>query len=155
MKFWITILSFLFLGFSSVSGQNLDWTSFSELNEKFRGEPKPLLVFIHADWCKYCAMQENNTFSDPDIVDYLNENFYCLKLNGETKEEISFLNRKYAFSFTGAGQGQHQLAEFLGKKEGSLSYPTTVILSESFQLTARENRFLDREDLIQVLNGGR
>lgn len=156
MKIWMSLLPFFFAGYLSVSAQSqtLAWTPFTELNEKLRENPKPILVFIHTDWCKYCLMQEKNTFTDPEIVDYLNEQYYCLKLNGETKESLRFLNRNYSYISTGAGTGQHQLAELLGKKEGVLTYPTTVILSNSFQLQARESGFLDKNQLISMLRLG-
>ncbi|MEM8888801.1 MAG: thioredoxin family protein [Bacteroidota bacterium] len=145
------LLPLLFSSPQSLLSQELNWTSFEELAELQRKEARPLMVFIHADWCKFCLMQENNTFSDKEIADYLNENYYVLKLNGESKEAIRFLGREYNFTSSGAGTGQHQLAELLGKVEGSLTYPTTVMLSPEFQLKGREVGFLNSDAFIALL----
>jgi len=151
MKIAMLLFSLLLPGYLLSPAQQLTWTAFEELEEKIRENPKPLLIFIRTDWCKYCAMQEHITFRDSEIVAYLNEHYYCLDLNGEMKEEINFLNRSYGYTSTGAGTGQHELAAFLGKKEGVLSYPTTVILSKNFEIIARESGFLDKDRLIANL----
>ena len=151
MRVLMILIPLLFSTPPALLSQELSWTSFEELSELQRKEARPLLVFIHADWCKFCLMQENNTFSDQEIAQYLNENYYVLKLNGESKEAIRFLGREYTFTSSGSGTGQHQLAELLGKVDGSLTYPTTVILSPEFQLKGRENGFLNKDAFIGLL----
>lgn len=151
MRLLMIFLPLLFSLPNSLLSQELNWTSFEELVELQRKEARPLMVFIHADWCKFCLMQENNTFSDKEIAEYLNEHYYVLKLNGESKEAIRFLGREYSYTSSGVGTGQHQLAELLGKINGTLSYPTTVILSPEFQLKGRENGFLNKDAFISLL----
>lgn len=151
MRVLMILLPLLFSTHPSLFSQELKWTNFEDLPELQRKESRPVLVFIHADWCKFCMMQENNTFSDREIAQYLNENYYVLKLNGEDKSSIKFLGREYRYTSSGAGTGQHQLAELLGKVDGELSYPTTVILSPEFQLKGRENGFLNKDAFIGLL----
>lgn len=151
MRNLMIFLPLLFSVPHSLLSQELKWTNFEQLVELQRKEARPLMVFIHADWCKFCLMQENNTFTDKEIAQYLNENYYVLKLNGESQEAIRFLGREYRYKSSGAGTGQHQLAEFLGKVDGRLSYPTTVILSPEFQLKGRENGFLNKDEFISLL----
>lgn len=142
---------FITLGSSQLYSQEVNWTSFDELNEKMREEARPIMIFIQADWCKFCAMQENNTFTDKDIVIKLNSEYYNLKLNGEGENEIIFLNRTYRFKPSGAKTGTHELAEFLGKEDGKVTYPTTVVLSKFFQPVYRSSGFINSKTMNEVI----
>ena len=44
-------------------------------------ENKLLLVKFYADWCVPCKWMDETTFSDPDIVNKINNNFVALKVN--------------------------------------------------------------------------
>jgi thioredoxin-related protein len=153
MKFYrlyITVFMLLFFSFQS-GAQTLDWTAFEHLNDSIRKAPKPILVFIQAEWCKFCEMQEKNTFTNSEVVKKLSGDFYALKLNGESKSPIKFLNRTYSYKSSGSQIGTHQLAEFLGKKDGELVYPTTVLLTPELNVTTRETGFINSDDLLKLL----
>ncbi|NJO02331.1 MAG: thioredoxin fold domain-containing protein [Bacteroidia bacterium] len=135
----------------TVQAQNIGWTAFGHLSDSLRAERRPVLVFIYADWCKYCRMQERITFSSPDLVHRLNKSFYCLRLNAEERENRHFLGRSYHYEPSGTGTGQHQLAGLLGKQQGTLTLPTTVLLSSDLQIVARLPGFLERASLEAVL----
>ena len=67
----------LFLFSFSLQAQDVNWVTFEELPKLTYKEAKPILIFIHTDWCKFCLMQEENTFSDSVVVKELNEHYYC------------------------------------------------------------------------------
>ena len=147
MKFLLSFLFFFVLSLSTIA-QSADkkvvnWLDFNELPAKLREERKPILVFIHTNWCKFCLMQQNTTFTDPQTVALLNREYYCLKLDAEHKEAIRFLNRDYQAQ----SGGYHQLAELLGKENGELTFPTTLLLSENLQLKRRQTGFINTENL--------
>ncbi|MBI34281.1 MAG: thioredoxin family protein [Flavobacteriales bacterium] len=127
-------------------GQEINWVTFDELPSLSQKEPKPVMVFIHTDWCKYCLMQEKVTFRDSSVVSQLNENYYCIKLNAESNEKIYFLNRMY----TKKGN-THSLSWVLGAQNNELTFPTTVALSPQFQITNRWVGYLSKEQL-RVVN---
>jgi thioredoxin-related protein len=106
-----------------VKGQALKWTALEHLQDSLRAQARPLMVFIHTDWCKYCQMQQKTTFRDPELVDILNQKFYCLRLNAEEQKALKFLGRTYA---SGASGRFHSLARMLGLENGKLLFPTTV-----------------------------
>lgn len=135
MKKTITIWAILCLLFSigKVDGQTMSWTSIENLKDSLRANPKPILVFIHTDWCKYCKMQENITFQKPKLAASLSKNFYCIKINAESEEELAFLGRIYK---PGKSGDYHSLAKMLGSKNEKLLFPTTVFyapLTQSFE----------------------
>lgn len=140
MRNVIAILSFVLS--LNLSAQEINWVSFEELPLLEQKEQRPIMVFIHTDWCKYCLMQEQQTFKDSVIVEDLNNNYYCVKLNAESDETISFLNRDYNKS-----GNTNALSWILGAQNNQLSFPTTVTLSPQFQLTNRWVGYLSKEDL--------
>lgn len=135
----------------SAQAQQINWTAFEDLNDSLRKDRKPVMIFVHTDWCKFCKMQDNNTFSDPLVASLLNQHFYCLRLDAEDKREIQFLNRHYRFKPSGAGTGYHQLAEFLAMQNGDMSFPTTVFLSKDFQPVKQLKGFYRASELQRIV----
>ena len=127
----------------SIKAQEINWVTFEELPALSQEKQKPIMVFIHTDWCRYCLMQEQNTFSDSSVVADLNENYYCVKLNAESDSTISFLNRDY-----NKNGNTHALSWVLGAQDNQLSFPTTVTLSPYFQITNRWVGYISKEELI-------
>ncbi|MFN8348443.1 MAG: thioredoxin family protein [Spirosomataceae bacterium] len=154
MRKLVAILIFSWVGLcrSEVKAQTLRWTSFEHLTDSLRKERRPLLIFIHTDWCKYCKMMEMKTFSDPAVVQALNNRFYCLDLDAEEARTLPFLNKSYRFKPSGVNTGIQELAEVLGAENGKLSYPTTVFFDQNLQLQSRRVGVLEAKQLRQVLN---
>ena len=144
------LVFFIALSFASTRAQQITWLSFEEVQKKMRVDPKPVVIFIHTDWCRYCAMQESNTFTDPLVTKKLTLDYYAIRLNAEEKSDITFLNRKYRYRT--AGTGYHELAELLGKENGQLTFPTTLILSESFTMIDRSIGFISSESFLKKIH---
>lgn len=106
------------------------------------------MIFVRTSWCKYCKMQENTTFRDPELVDLLNENFFCLKLDAESTGQIDFLGRAYAYDVSG---GYQELAQMLGKRDGQLIFPTTVLLSRELNLVSRLSGLQKAKDIVRLI----
>lgn len=145
------IVLFGLLGVRTQAQTNL-WTSFEDLTDSLRKERKPVLVFIHTDWCTYCKMMELRTFSDATVASKLQEKFYCVRLNAEETQPITFLQRTYKFKPTGVKTGVHELAQVLGTEKGKLSYPTTVFFDQNLQLQARMVGALEAKRLDKALD---
>lgn len=138
---------FLLWAASGLQAQEVNWLSFDALQDSLRAHPKPVLIFIHTDWCKYCALQDHNTFGKTKVLKQLNQEYYAVRLNAETKESITFLNRSYQ----GGTDRYHELAQFLGRSEGQLSFPTTLLFSRHLQLQHRLTGFVSATDLQALL----
>lgn len=109
----------------------VNWMTFEEAVEASKSEKKKIFIDVYTDWCGWCKVMDKNTFSQKNIAEYLNENFYPVKLDGEQKESIEF--RGTTFKFVASGRnGYHQLAAAL--LQGKLSYPTVVFLDEDFNM---------------------
>lgn len=114
--------------------------------------PRPLVVFITADWCGYCKVMKNKVFKNPAVAQKLGEDFYYAELNGERHDPIVFGNRTYRFQPTGLGIGTHELATLLGTVEGKLNYPTLVILTADDEILYRYSGYLNSQELLELLS---
>jgi thioredoxin-related protein len=68
-------------GLSSEEKRNIDWVPFGLGLETAKETGKPLLVNFTASWCKYCKMMKRETYSDPDVIKYVNENYVPVKVD--------------------------------------------------------------------------
>ena len=150
--FWIALFGLFWLLAVESQAQTLRWTSFEHLTDSLRKERRPMLVFIHTDWCTYCKMMEVRTFANPQVVTKLQESFYCVRLNAEESQPITFLQRTYKFKATGVKTGVHELAEVLGTENGKLRYPTTVFFDQYLQLQGRMVGAIDVKQLERAID---
>lgn len=125
--------------------------SFEKVEVLYKKEPRPIVVFLYTDWCKFCYLMKKNTFSDKKIIQQLNDRFYFIPFNAEQKETVVFFNKEYKYKPTGKNTGMHELAQILGNKNGKVSYPTTVFLSTDFSIEEQYNTFLSKKDMLKIL----
>ena len=128
------IISFLNINSASLDNHyteetTIKWYTWEEAAELAKTEPRKVFVDLYTDWCGWCKRMDKTTFQDPEVVKVLNENFYPVKFNAESKSPITFNGK--TFEFMNAGRrGVHQLAYAL--LDGRLGYPSFVLLDESF-----------------------
>lgn len=76
------------IGFASP--KNVKWYSYNEGMTTGKIEKKKIFLNFHADWCGYCKKMENETFRDPAVVVYLNENFISIRVDADKEQKIAF-----------------------------------------------------------------
>ncbi len=130
---------FLFLIFQQFSfGQAehqgpVNWLSIEEAFELNKANPKPIIIDVYTSWCGYCKVMDKNTFSNPDIANYINQHFYAVKFDAETSDTITYQGQVYTNPQPGVRRSTHSLAVKL--LERRLSYPTIIY----FDKTGRKN----------------
>ena len=68
----------------------LDWTD--EAFRRARDEHKPILLDISAVWCHWCHRLDIDTYSDPDIAEYIQSQFVPIRVDTDKRPDI---NRRY------------------------------------------------------------
>jgi thioredoxin-related protein len=126
-------------------------TAFTAIDSLQLTAPRPLVIFLHTDWCRYCQNMQQTTFRDPTVMALLNDHFYFLSLDAETEETIIFGTRSFPFQPTGNGNGVHSLATAIGTMEGQLKFPTLVIMNEAYEIIFQYGAFLSAETLSTIL----
>lgn len=151
MKKAIYLLLFFIWAIPSSFAQ-LKTYSFEEVEQLSKENPKPIVVFIHTNWCKFCKIMKNTTFKDPKITTELNENFYFISFDAESKKEIIFNNHKFQFQPNGTNIGIHELATALATTENQVVYPTLTILARDNSILFQQASFISAKALWRILD---
>lgn len=93
MKKILLVFSLLIVGISSA--QEINWMSMNEALEAQKEEPKKIFMDVYTVWCGPCKLLDRNTFTHKKVIDFINENFYAVKFNGEGNEEITYQDFTY------------------------------------------------------------
>lgn len=123
--------------------------SFVELEAVMKTAPKPVLIFVHTDWCSYCALMERKTLKNEPVVQKLNTDFYYLSFNAEKDEVITYKGKEYSLNKRGIKTTQHELAKQLAQ---SNAYPAVIFLDEKLEVIYRHFAYIKPNELYKILN---
>ena len=153
MTGYTTIFLFLifFWSLGNSYGQVADAVTFQQLDSLQKMEQKPVLVFIHTSWCKYCEAMEHATFQNKEVKELLEKKFYFVELDAEEEQDITVKGHTFQYRPTGAGAGQHELAQELGMVDGKISFPTLSFLNADYEIIYQRPGFLTAPQLMEIL----
>ena len=127
----------------------INWLSFQQMEALQKKEKKPVIIDVYTDWCGWCKRLDVTTYADPNIISYVNRNFYAIKFNAETHDSISFQGKKYINRGAIGTRSKHELANVLmGENQ---SYPTTIYLNNETQPTIVVPGYLDANGILPFL----
>ncbi len=98
----------------------INWISIDKAQELSKTNPRKVFIDVYTDWCGYCKKMDRTTFSEQEVVDYVNENYYAVKLNAESSKKIKF-------------NGKDMTEAYLARYLRVSGYPTIVFVDEKFE----------------------
>jgi uncharacterized protein len=113
----------------SAAHQPIHWYPWGE--EAFataRAQDRPVLLDIGAVWCHWCHVMDGESYEDPAIARYLNENFVCIKVDRDERPDVDARYQRAVQAFT--RQGGWPLTAFL-TPAGDVFYGGTYFPPES------------------------
>ena len=112
------ILFAVLMGLMSFSPEpeEVQWMSLSEAQAKIKSEPRAIFIDFTADWCGWCKVMDKNTFSDASVANYMNQNFYSVRLDYDNTSKLDFFGEQYT-------------ARELGEKYRVSGLPTILLIS--------------------------
>lgn len=125
---FLIILSLCLLQGNGIFAQEkpkVNWMTLDEAQEKFKEQHKPIFIDLYTDWCYWCKVMDNRTYQNEKVIAYLNENFYPVKMNAETKDSLMWDKKLHVYS------PRYKVNTFaMFASRGQLRFPTTVFLIE-------------------------
>ena len=112
------------LSFSIKKKEKVQWITVAELQAAYAKNPKPIVVDVYTSWCGWCKVMDRETYSKDNVASYINEHYYAVKLDAESKESFEWNGKKYEYK---PEYKSNELALYL--LYGQMSFPTTVFLS--------------------------
>ncbi len=91
--FRLAIIILIATAFQPAYARNqIQWRSYEDGKSLAQSENKKIFLHFRADWCTYCRTMENKTFTDTDIIAFLNTNFINIKVDVDREKSLA---RKY------------------------------------------------------------
>lgn len=157
MKFKIQILACFLLVISTASAQDahpknaqqINWMSFQQAVQKSKEQPKKIFIDMYTEWCGWCKRLDATTYTDTRIIDYLNKNFYAVRMDAEMKDTIVYDGITFVNPEPTKARSTHQIAAAL--MSNKMSFPTLVYLDENRNLLSQVPGYMTAEDLLPVL----
>lgn len=102
--------------------------SWDALLQEARKRNRPIFVDFYAVWCGPCKMMDKYTFTNPEVVAYVEQNYLAYKVDAEKGEGPALANRFRV-----------------------RAYPTTVFLSPQGVEVGRQIGYVDAQQFLALL----
>ena len=122
-----------------------------KMDSSVLADPKPMLILLSTDWCKYCQVQKAQLRKNR-VFQNKHSDFYYAEFNAETNKTVNFHENVYNFIPSGIISGIHELAIALNGGDEQLSFPTWIVLDKEYQVLFKNNGVLSEKQLNEVLN---
>jgi uncharacterized protein YyaL (SSP411 family) len=134
----------------------INWSSWSkEIFERSSKENKLILLSLSAVWCHWCHVMDETTYSEPEIIRTINENFIPVRVDVDQRPDIAerynfggyptfaFLNSKGDIILGGTYVPPEQFKEILKEvvalaKNEDLNKETTSVIQSIFKPSETE-----------------
>lgn len=150
-KLSVFLFIMLLTGLLAVSGQQGDkiqWISFQEALEKNKKAPRKIMMDVYTDWCGWCKHMDKTTFTDPNIIAYINANYYAVKFDAEGNDSVFYKGKVFKNTGVSSRPGRkptHPLAvEVL---QGQMSYPNIVYFDDSSNVITAAPGYRSAKDI--------
>ena len=122
------------LAFGQVA--SINWISLEEAVVAQQKEPRKIMMDVYTKWCGPCKMMMANTFTNANVIEYVNAHYYAVKFDAESPDPVTFQGTEFTnpdYDPNRRGRnGVHQLSRAMKVN----AYPTIVYLDENANVIA-------------------
>jgi len=164
MKHILLLITLLIGGFSlsaqtasksikAKKSAKINWVTLEEAQELNKKTPKKIIVDLYTDWCGPCKMMERQTFTDPELISYINKNFYAVKFNAESQAPVTFKGKVYSNPNFDPSRSSRQrnAAHQYTRTTGLRGYPTLIVYSPEVEIIDRIVGFQKAPQVMRTL----
>lgn len=123
---------------SSGTKSLLQWRTFDAGFSEAKKTGKKVLLDVFTDWCVWCKRLDKNVYGDPRVADYLNEHYIPVKLNPESKTNITYRDTAYS-----SGQ--------FAQGFGVTGYPTIIFFEPDGRPIDRLGGYVDANQFLPII----
>jgi thioredoxin-related protein len=106
----------------------IHWYTLEEAQKLSDANPRKIFLDISTSWCGWCKTMDANTFRNPTIAKYMDETYYCVKFDAETRDTVVFNGQKF---WNRGGVNQRSANDFaITVLQGRLSYPSFAFITK-------------------------
>jgi len=110
-------------GEDRAKAEAISWMTIEQAEGKLKEAGRPLIIDLYTNWCGWCKQMDRKTYSNKQVAAYLQEKFYTVKMDAETRATINWAGKTYNFN------SQYRASEFaLYLTHGRLEFPTTIFI---------------------------
>jgi thioredoxin-related protein len=125
----------LCLAMTTISAQDkIQWMTMNEALASQKENPKKIIMDVYTKWCGPCKLMDKNTFSNKDVIDFINENFYAVKFNAEGTEEVTYQDFTYTNPNYQPGRKGRNATHFFADALRISGYPSMVFFKDDGEL---------------------
>lgn len=136
--FVITILFATQICITEGYGQ-INWQKLETAQVLTKDEPRPIFIEFTAKWCGWCKKMDKTTFSDTKVINILNDTFYAVKIDFDSKVPIEYQGEKYT-------------GKELAEKFGIEGLPTMIYIPSDLDGSRKIVGYKSSKQLIKELN---
>ncbi len=116
----------------------IKWLNIEEAQALSKDEPRKIFIDVYTDWCGWCKKMDKTTFADKQVAEYVNANFYAVKLKADSDSKVTFHGKEYA---------QSELARAFRVS----GYPTIIFFDETFSRFQPVSGFRQADEFKKML----
>lgn len=127
----------------------IHWTTIENTNTALQVQPKKIFIDVYTDWCGWCKKMDATTFADSSVAVFMNQHFYPVKFNAESKDSVTFANRLFVNENPAKNRNPHQLA--IALLNGKMSYPSYAFLNEEGKMITIAPGYMNVDQFMIIL----
>ena len=74
---------FMFLPTGVPAAEHINWQTYDKGTSMAKNEGKNVFLHFYANWCFYCRKMASETFEDPSVIEYLNDNYVPIRIDSD------------------------------------------------------------------------
>ena len=118
---------------------HINWFGFEEGIAKAEAEGKDIIIDFYTDWCKWCEVMDESTFSEPEVIQFIGENFVPIRIKADdNQKQVEFQNHTLTL---------HQLTSAFRVK----GFPSYGFLNENAQIITVVPGYIKKDMFMNIL----
>jgi len=97
----IFIYILIFISIQAFAKEGVTWVSFDkDIFNNAKAQKKLVLLDLKANWCHWCHVMDDSTYSNQEVIDYLNDHYIAAEADQDKRPDLANKYRDYGWPAT-------------------------------------------------------